>query len=94
MVMTRTRCILWDWKEPVWYLGERVVRQHSSDVFLVLLDPPDSILDSVLLASALEQGRCYGGPGTDWRGLVYMDKSYAADHLPRLAEPVRLVPRV
>ena len=48
MEMTRTRCILWDRKEHVWYLGERVVRQHSSDVFLVPHDPPDSMLDSCL----------------------------------------------
>ena len=94
MEMTKTRCIFWDWKEPLWYLGERVVRQHSSDTFLVPRDPPDSMLDSVLLASALGQGRCYGGPGADYRGLFHMDKSYAADHLPRLAEPVRLIPRV
>ena len=70
-----------------------MVRQHISDTFLVPHDPPDSMLDSVLLASALGQGRCYGGPGVDWRGLVHMDKSYAANHLPRLAEPVWLVPR-
>ena len=94
MEMTRTRCILWDWKEPVWYLGERVVQQHNSDVFLVPHDPPDSMLDFVLLASALGKGRCYGGPGAIWRGLVYMGKSYAVDLLPRLAELVRLVPRV
>ena len=57
-------------------------------------DPPDSMLDSALLASTLGQGRHYGGPRADWRGLAYMYKSYAADLLPRLAEPVRLVPRV
>ena len=71
-----------------------MVRQHSSNTFLVPHDPLDFMLEFVLLASALEQGRCYGGQGADWRGLVHMDKCYATDHLPRLAEPVRLVPRV
>ena len=94
MEMTKTRCIFWDWKEPIWNLGERVVQQHSSDTFLVPHDPPYSMLDSALLASALGQGRRYGGPRADWRGLVHMDRSYVADHLPRLAELVRLVPRL
>ena len=65
MEMTKTRCVFWDWKEPVWYLGERVVRHHSSDTFLVPHDPLGSMFEFVLLARALGQGQCYGGPGVD-----------------------------
>ncbi|XP_021729244.1 uncharacterized protein LOC110696272 isoform X2 [Chenopodium quinoa] len=40
----------------VWYLGERVVRQHNANHFVVSLPPPESMLDSCLLGELLDRG--------------------------------------
>ena len=71
----------------VWYLGERVVRQHSDDRFVVPLPPPESMLDSRLLRDLINRGEQFTFP---WQGLVHMGGDYSRDVLPLLAPPPRL----
>ncbi|KMS96343.1 hypothetical protein BVRB_9g226130 [Beta vulgaris subsp. vulgaris] len=47
---------------PVWYLGERVVRQHSRLEPVVPQDPPDTMMDDNLLISALHVDSSHGKP--------------------------------
>ena len=71
----------------VWYLGERVVRQHSGDRFVVPSSPPESMLDSHLLRELINRGERYTFP---WQELVHMEGDYSRDVLPYLAPPPRL----
>ena len=71
----------------VWYLGERVVRQHSGDRFVVPSSPPESMLDSRLIRGLINRGERYTFP---WQELVHMENDYARDLLPSLAPPPRL----
>ncbi|XP_021729337.1 uncharacterized protein LOC110696356 isoform X2 [Chenopodium quinoa] len=71
----------------VWYLGERVVRQHSANHFVVSLPPPESMLDSRLLGELLDRGERYMFP---WQELVRMESDYSQELLPSLAPPPRL----
>ena len=71
----------------VWYLEERVVRQHSGDHFVVPLSPPELMLDSRLLRELITRGERYTFP---WQELVQMEGDYAQDLLPSLAPPPRL----
>ena len=86
--LTVTRCHFWNTERAVWYLGERVVRQHSSAQFLVPHDPPASMLYSHALAYELNMTVSFGGAtAVNWRELVYHDVAYE-HHLARLATPV------
>ena len=85
--LTHTRCIFWDGARPVWYLGERVVRQHSSDRPLAPVDPSESMMGRDDLFVALQRTRRYGGPGVSWKILMHRGAVYE-EFLPRLAPPV------
>ena len=61
------------------YLGERVARQHSSDVFVVPAAPPRHMFDEARLSSMSE------GAGTPWRSHVILGRCYAEELLPLLA---------
>ncbi|XP_021732327.1 uncharacterized protein LOC110699147 [Chenopodium quinoa] len=71
----------------VWYLGERVVRKHSGDRFVVPSSPPELMLDSRLIRELINRGERYTFP---WQELVHMESDYARDLLPSLASPPRL----
>ena len=85
--LTCTRCFFWDWTRPIWYLGERVVRQHSSDYPLVPVDPPESMMGRDDLFTALRRVRRYGGPGIPWQTLVFRGGDYE-EFISRLAPPI------
>ena len=40
------RIIYWGSSDPVWYLGERVMTQHSHPTSLVPIDPPPSMYET------------------------------------------------
>ena len=86
MTLTRTRQTFWSVTDPVWYLGERVVRQHSSDAFVVPMDPPLTMMNDDLKNS-------WNGPkssavaGIDWRELTLSGQSYR-ELRARLSPPV------
>ena len=61
------------------YLGERVARQHSSDVFVVPAAPPRHMFDEAWLSSMSE------GAGTPWRSYTIPGRCYAEELLPLLA---------
>ncbi|XP_021744994.1 uncharacterized protein LOC110710960 [Chenopodium quinoa] len=61
------------------YLGERVARQHSSDVFVVPSAPPRHMFDDAWLLSMSE------GAGTPWRFYVIPGQCYDEELLPLLA---------
>ena len=51
MSLTWTRRIVWLVTDPVCYLGERVMRQHSSDELVVPMDPPPTMMNDDLKKS-------------------------------------------
>ncbi|XP_021743967.1 uncharacterized protein LOC110710009 isoform X2 [Chenopodium quinoa] len=71
----------------VWYLGERVVHQHSGDRFVVPSSPPESMLYSRLIRELINRRERYTFP---WQELVHMESNYARDLIPSLAPPPRL----
>ena len=61
------------------YLGERVARHHSSDIFVVPAPPPRHMFDERELSSMAEES------GSLWRSHVILGRSYAEELLPLLA---------
>ena len=76
------RSIYWGSTAPVWYLGERVVTQHSRHVPLVPLDPPPSMYEREQIVAYIEGG---GELMIGYERLVQQGVDYQTALLPRLA---------
>lgn len=73
--------------EPVWYLGERVVRQHSINAPLVPMDPPATMMGRSLLR-VCESGAQNFDEVISWDNLVYPNFDYKEFVRGRLASVV------
>ncbi|KNA12518.1 hypothetical protein SOVF_125050 [Spinacia oleracea] len=92
--LTRRRALIPGLYRPMWYMGERVVIQHSFASHLVPFDPLESMMLSVsaigkFYVTVLDEGDA-DSLCLPWEGFVVMRANYRA-FLDRLATPVRFL---